>query len=115
MGPALSVQVAGIFTFGAPAVGDAAFASLFDGAFFGRAHRFAAAVDIVPRLPLLPDAAAAPPASCYGTQYVHHCGLHELPLPAATTAVATELARRGGKAGGRVPAAIVCQVSPCTD
>ncbi|KAK9822482.1 hypothetical protein WJX81_000481 [Elliptochloris bilobata] len=67
--PQVLAQVSGIYTFGAPAVGDAAFAALFDGTFAGRAHRLVAARDIVPRLPLLPAATAAAPASRFGGQY----------------------------------------------
>lgn len=94
-------------------MGDAAFAALFDGAFAGRAHRYVAPGDIVPRLPLLPAASAAAPASRYGSQYVHHCGLRE--LPPVTSAVgphAEGSARpRSSKAGGEAPAAMVCEVS----
>ena len=105
--------MAGIYTFGAPAVGDAAFAALFDGAFAGRAHRFVTFGDVVPRLPLLPAASAAAPASRYGSGYVHHCGLRQLPLvKSAAGAHAGGSGRRGSsKAGGAGPAAVVCQVN----
>ena len=105
--------MAGIYTFGAPAVGDAAFAALFDGAFAGHAHRYVTTGDIVPRLPLLPAVSAAAPASRYGSQYVHHCGLRELPVVERVAGAHAGGSARGRscKTGGEAPAAMVCQVS----
>ena len=105
--------MAGIYTFGAPAVGDAAFAALFDGAFAGRAHRYVTPGDIVPRLPLLPAASAAAPASRYGSRYVHHTGLRELPVVESAAGAHAVGSGRGCscKTGGDAPAALVCQVS----
>lgn len=103
------LQVAGVFTFGAPAVGDAEFAARFDRAFAGRCARFVAEGDIVPRLPLLPAAAA-----CAGggprprSGYAHHAGLREVPRAADAAAAAVVAGPRRRK----LPApAVVCEVS----
>ena len=103
------MQVAGVFTFGAPAVGDAEFAARFDRAFAGRCARFVADGDIVPGLPLLPAAAA-----CAGggprprSGYAHHAGLREVPCAAEAAAAAAAAGPRRRK----LPApAVVCEVS----
>lgn len=48
--PQLAERVKGVFTYGAPRVGDAAFSRHFDDAFGGRAFRVTHGADIIPHV-----------------------------------------------------------------
>lgn len=56
--PHISTQVAGVYTFGAPSVGDAAFAERLKAAYSGRLHCYEMAGDVAPLLP--PSSTFAP-------------------------------------------------------
>ena len=62
--PDLAQRITGIFTYGAPRVGDEQFSSLLRQRFMGRLFRYVNCSDMVCKLPHVYQ----------GSQYVHHCG-----------------------------------------
>ena len=63
--PLLAKRITGLYTFGAPRIGDAAFATQAQQTFGGRLFRYVFAADMVAKLP----------HAVHGIKFVHHCGL----------------------------------------
>lgn len=63
--PALANKITGIFTYGAPRIGDAAFVSCAKQKFGGKLFRYVFAADTVVKLP----------HAIHGVRFIHHHGL----------------------------------------
>lgn len=93
--PQLAAGIAGVFTYGAPRIGDAAFARTLQRRFRGRLFRYAHAADMVVKLP----------HRFQGTSYAHHAGLRFLTsftLPGRSHRRGPDLPRNNGSRVVRV-------------